>query len=236
MDYGFNKVFTGGGGASTDGVLLDFPFLTQYTSFRTGDAGWRVQNGWNAITRPTSPKAIAELDTSLGANMYFRLKNDLVVNGVSSKIRYVDVLGGQTWSATNNVNAVILDKLTGLMTTRNDLGGGSVIWNTCIDNALTYSITVNGVLYDDWYLFSLEEVYKIFGYIWVHNQTDPISAAQISNFLNTGYHTANTTPDSTLFSNSVAIDTNGISARQTSKGTNTRQIYVRKAQNLITAP
>lgn len=218
------------------GVLFDFPFITEYTSYRTGDAGWRAQNGWNAITRPTNPKAIAELDTTLGANMYFRLKNNLVVNGVSSKIRYVDVLGGQTWSATNNVNAVILDKLTGLMTVRNDVNVSSVIWNTCIDDALNYSITVNGVTYNDWYLFSLEEAYKIFGYIWVHNQTDPISGAQISNFLNTAYHTSSTTPDSTLFSNSVAIDTNGVSARQTSKGSNTRQIFVRNAQNLITAP
>jgi hypothetical protein len=218
------------------GVLFDFPFLTQYTSYRTGDSGWRVQNGWNAITRPTNPKAIAELDTTLGANMYFRLKNNLVVNGVSSKIRYVDVLGGQTWSATNNVDAVILDKLTGLMTTRVDLGGGSVNWNTCIDDALTYSITVNGVTYDDWYLFSLEEVYKIFGFIWVHDQVDPISSVRISNFINSVYHNSNTTPDSTGFSNSVAIDNLGVTARQTNKVSNTRKIFVRNAQNLITAP
>lgn len=222
-------------GSTPNGVLFDFPFLTQYTSYRTGDAGSRVQGGWNENVIPSNPKGIAQLDTTLGANMYFRLKNNLVVNGVSSKIRFVDVLGGQTFSATNNVNAVLLDKLTGLMTTRLDLGV-SVNWNSNVDNALTYSITVNGVTYDDWHLITTDEILKIFGYLFIHNQTDPISGATILNVLNSSYHTANTTPDSTTFSNSVAIDNNGVTIRQTSKSNNTRQIFIRKAHNLISAP
>lgn len=234
MILGSNGIkVSGAAGIVTSGVLFDFPYLTQYTSYRTGDAGSRVQAGWNNITNPTNPKKIAKLDASLGANQYFRLTEDLTVNNVASKIRFVDVLGGQTWSATNNVNAVILDKLTGLMTVRNDVNVSSVNWNVCIDDALNYSITVNGVLYNDWYLISLEEVYKMFGFIWKHNQTDPISSAQISNFLNSAYHTANTTPDTTILSNSVAIDTNGVTARQTAKTSNTRQIFIRKAFDLI---
>jgi hypothetical protein len=219
-----------------EGVLFDFPLLTQYTSYRTGDAGWRVQNGWNVITKPTNPAVIAELDTTLNANMYFRLKSNLVVNGVSSKIRFVDVLGGQTFSATNNVNAVLLDKLTGLMVTRNDMVGGSVNWNNCIDNALNYSITVNGVTYNDWHLISLEEAYKIFGYIWVHNQTDPISSIRLTNYANANHHTASTTPDSTTYSNAVSINNLGVTALQTIKTNNTRELYIRKAHDLITAP
>jgi hypothetical protein len=223
-------------GVTPSGVAFDFPYLQQYTSYRTGDEGDRVQAGWNAITNPANPKVVAQLDTTLGANMYFRLKDDLVVGGVSSKIRYVDVLGGQTFAATNNRNLVCIDKLTGLMFTRTDLGS-SVNWNTNIDTALTHSIVVDGVTYDDWYLISMPEVVKIFNNSFKSNQTDPISSATLVAWLAIINHTSTTTPNSTGFSNAATFDTaNGKTITQYNKLSNSRQIYIRKAQSLITAP
>ena len=218
------------------GVAFDFIYLEQWTEYRLGDEGWRTQSGWNTYSPPAYPKVIAQLDTTLGANMYFRLKDNLVVGGVSSKIRFVDVLGGQTFASTNNRNLVGIDKLTGMMFTRTDLGS-SVNWNNNIDNALTHSIVVDGVTYDDWVLISMPESIKMFNSLFKSNQTDPISSAAIVAWANAITHTSSTTPDSTGFSNAARFDTaNGQTISQYNKSSNGRQIYVRKCQSLITAP
>jgi hypothetical protein len=143
------------------GVLFQFPTPSQYTSYRTGDEGWRVQNNWYDYSRPTNPKTIAELDY-ISANFWYLLKNNLVVGGVSNKTRFVDVDGGQTWSATGNKNLLIIDKLTGLGIYRNTQPTGDLkTWNAAIDDGLSLSITVNSVVYDEWYLISVQEFFDL---------------------------------------------------------------------------
>lgn len=222
------------GGGSPSGVLLQFPTPSQYTSFRTGDEGWRAQNGWYDYTPPAQPAAIAELDYT-SASQWYLLKNDLIVNGVASKRRFVDLNGVQTWGATNNVNAAVLDKLTGLMFTR--LVGGAQ-WVGSIDNAQTYSVTINGVVYNDWYLMSLNEAVAIFGTFFTPNWTDPLTSANIWGKSQVLSYLATTQPNATgnafrLFggTNGNHYDTPGKSA-----GGADMSVYVRKAFNLITAP
>ena len=222
-------------GASPSGVAFDFPYLQQYTSYRTGDEGWRVQNAWNDYTPPTYPKVIAQLDTTLGANMYFRLKDNLVVGGVSSNIRFVDVLGGQTFASTNNRNLVLIDKLTGLMITRTDLGNAT--WNNAIDGALAHSIVVDGVTYDDWHLISIPELVALFNKSFKNNQTDPISTIQILNIPATEYSTATTYEANSTAFQSILINTiNNYYPTLRTKTDIFNRIYVRKCENLITAP
>ncbi len=160
----FNNSAGGGGGAAPSGVLFKHIEASQYTSYRTGDEGWRVQNGLFDYIPPTTPKVVAELDYT-SANALFLLKNNLVVNGVSSKTRFVDVNGVQVFSATGNANLVIIDKLTGKMYTRTSVTGGT--WNNAIDAALSYSIVVNSITYDDWYLYTKNEAQSLY-----NGQTD----------------------------------------------------------------
>lgn len=142
-------------GGSPSGVLFHDIKPQGYTSYRTGDEGWRVQNGWYDYTPPPYPKTIAELDMT-SANYNFVLKNPLIVNGVSSTTRFVDINGIQAFSATGNANLVIIDKLTGLMYTRTTISNAGS-WDGAIDVGLAYSIVVNSVTYNDWYLYSAVE-------------------------------------------------------------------------------
>lgn len=151
-------------GPTLSGVSLQWPTGQQYPSYRTGDEGSRLQAGFFDYTRPLYPLKTAELDMTAGANFWFKLKNALTVNGVSSTTRFVDVDGGQTWSATNDKDRITIDKLTGLGFYRKlaDLGGNKN-WNTCIDDALSFSTVVNSITYSNWYLISMEEIQAIFG-------------------------------------------------------------------------
>jgi hypothetical protein len=165
MELGSNGIQNkGSGGAPTpppapSGVLFKTIEPSQYTSYLTGDEGWRAQNGFFDYTPPTNPAAVAELDYT-SANFFWVLKNPLVVNGVSSTTRFVDVNGIQAFSATGNANLVVIDKLTGLMFTKTLLT--AAVWGTAISNALAYSIIVNSITYDDWYVTSLNECLNIY--------------------------------------------------------------------------
>ena len=153
-------------GVTPSGVLLQWQTLEAWTSYRTGDEGSRKQGGAWDYTPPSNPAKIARLDTSLGANYWWRLASALTVNSVSSTIRFVDVNGVQAWGATDNVNLITIDKLTGLMFIRVEStmnGGATSNWNTAIDGALTHSIVVKGVTYSDWYLVSRKELLAILG-------------------------------------------------------------------------
>lgn len=143
------------------GVILQWPRGESGTSFRTGDPGWRAQNGWYDYTTPANPAKIALLDFSLGANFFWRLKTALTVNGVTSTVRFVDVDGNQAWPAVNNKDKVSIDKLSGLMFLRSTATVAD--WNAGIDDALAYSITVDGNTYSDWYLANLEEMNLLTG-------------------------------------------------------------------------
>jgi hypothetical protein len=145
------------------GVLFKWPTGSQYTSFRTGDEGWRMQNGYFDYTPPVNPKTIAEIDSSIGQNGWLRLKNPLVVGGVSSVIRFVGINGLQDWPATNNLDKITIDKLTGIGIYRIEADVDPVkTWNNSIDGALAHSVVVDGVTYSDFYLISLEEMLLMF--------------------------------------------------------------------------
>jgi hypothetical protein len=223
------------GGGTPSGVLLQFPKPSQYTSFRTGDEGWRAQNGWFDYVPPAQPAAIAELDYT-SASQWYLLKNDLIVNGVASKRRFVDLNGVQTWGATNNVNAAVLDKLTGLMFTRLT---GSAQWVGTIDNAQSYSVTINGVVYNDWYLMSMTEAVAVFGAFMTQTWTDPLTSATIHPSGTPLAYLATTNPNAT--GNAYRLNANNINGSfydipGKMAGGGVISVYVRKAFNLITAP
>jgi len=153
----FNNSAGGGGGAAPSGIAYNFPSLSgQYTSYRTGDDGWLVQNGWYNYTRPINPLYIQELDLSL-SNYYYRLKNN---NIFGNKLRFTDIDGTQVFSATGNKNLVFIYHLTGLMWTRTRITNGS--WDNFIDTSLTHSVVVDSVTYDDWAAPSIEIFKQLF--------------------------------------------------------------------------
>lgn len=147
------------------GIAFAFPKGQQRTSYRTGDEGDRFQNGYFDIAVPANPKIISQLDYSEGANAFYVIKDALTVNGVTSKTRFVGVDGTQNFPTTNNKEYILIDKLTGLGVLRNlNAIPSNVIWDDAIDNALAYSIVVDGITYSDWYLPSLEEYLLLFGH------------------------------------------------------------------------
>jgi hypothetical protein len=225
------------------GVLLQFPTPSQYTSYRTGDVGDRVQNGWFDYTPPSNPAAVAELDYT-SANYWYLLKNNLVVGGVSNKTRFVDVDGGQTFSATGNKNLILIDKLTGIGIYRpqdNSLLKAS--WNAAIDDGLSLSIVVNSLTYDSFYLMSGEEFFDCFGFnIKANNWIDPISSITLLPTTGTGSQLSYLTSSTPILSTTVCL-----SPRFTNVGfvdlstfpknsINGRPFYIFDARNLITAP
>jgi hypothetical protein len=222
-------------GSTPSGVLLDLVEADQYTSYRTGDVGWRVQNGYfPQSVQPTNPKAIAELDYT-SANYWYLLKNNLVVNGVSSKTRFVDVLGGQDFNATGNTNLVTLDKLTGNLIYRLETFVDS--WNNNIDNALALSYTINGVVYSDWYLAGYEEVLSFMGEFGISGSwVDPVTTKEIFNLSQYEVFTATTSAYTTSQCRSFNLQPTGRISANYGKTNIYRPLYIHKGQNLITAP
>lgn len=214
------------------GISFETINPTQYTSYRTGDIGWRIQNGFFLYTPPIYPKAIAELDFN---SQYFWnvLKSPLVVNGVSSTTRFVDVDGGQTFSATGNKNLVVIDKLTGMMYNRNSITS-KANWNACIDDALSYSIVVNGVTYDDWFLACKEEFESAYHlYAGIPSQVDTLTGIQV--MCNSGNMSSSTT-SATNTANHFYYELALKYSQPISKTIGLNVLYVRNARNLITAP
>jgi hypothetical protein len=170
-----------------NGVALQFPTPSEYTSFVTGDVGWRYQNGWFDYVPPTYPAKYAELDYTAGANSWFKLKTPLRVGGVLSTERFVDINGVQSWGILGNANVAVIDKLTGLMFTRGFATWGGNNYTTHNTNALAYSVVINGVTYSDWYLMSLREWSSVFGgfLLTANSWVDPISGLTITNTMTT---------------------------------------------------
>jgi hypothetical protein len=215
------------GGGSPSGVLFQFPIPIQRTSYRTGDEGWRVQNGWYDYTPPAMPKVVAELDYT-SVNWADTLVSPLIVNGVSSTDRFVDAFGAKIAGSAS----VVIDKLQGVAFTRTVINKAN--WNAAIDDALTYSITVNSITFSDWYLIGLNDILPTTRMEAGVAFTQLIDLSASLLFFSTNVYTATTNPANTsqmwhvVFSgrNYTAIDkTFGISA-----------IYVHDAKNLITAP
>lgn len=227
----FNNA-VGGGGSAPSGVLFKTIEPSQYTSYRTGDEGWRVQNGWFDYTPPSNPAAVAELDFT-SANFFWVLKNNLVVNGVSSKTRFVDVDGVQTFSATGNKNLVVIDKLTGLMYLRNVIG--STNWDTVIDAALSYSVVVNSQTFDDWFIFSKNEANSIYGQTYASVNINVDGQTGVSILAGTGNLFTSTT-DNSPTTNAYYWEATPRVIQPISKTTGIGGLAVRNARNLITAP
>lgn len=219
------------------GVALQRPLGDQFVSFRTGDTGWRVQNSWFYYTPPVYPAKFARLKNTNTSDYWYTLETPLTVNGVTSTQRFVDVSGVQSWSALNNLNLSIIDKLTGLMFTRTR-SGLSRSWNDSIDDALAYSVTINGTTFSDWYLASLIEVVSFFGnYVTGLTWTDPVSSQTIYSFQNSAAFNLSDTKNQGFndqctyaFINSGTRD---LQYGNNYKGTTNSQIFVHDVKHLI---
>jgi hypothetical protein len=230
-------------GGSPSGVLFQFPSSIQRTSYRTGDSGWLTQNGWFDYTPPTTPAAIAELDYT-SANFNFVLKNNLIVDGVSSKVRFVDVDGGQTFSATGNKNLLLIDKLTGIGIYRQQIAAKA--WNTHIDDADALSVTIDSVVYDEWYMIPMSVFLKIFGGIYKQNNIVDTSTSVIilpTNFTGSQIdYSLSETSSNTILSYGMSANNTGILLTRFNSGftkTDPSQssLYITKqTMSLITAP
>jgi hypothetical protein len=222
-----------------NGVALQFPTPSQYTSFATGDIGWRYQNGWFDYTYPAYPAKFAELDYTAGANSWYKLKTALTVGGVTSTERFVDINGVQGWGLVGNANVAVIDKLTGLMFTRGFTTWGAATWDTQNTNALAYSVVINGVTYADWYMMSVREFESVFAFlVTVNSWVDPISGLTITStapnntyiWLSDGVGgTTNNNKMRTSFFNNIPELTNSF------KGDVQQTIRIHKAYNLISA-
>jgi len=222
-------------GSTPSGVLLNVPLGMQYTSYRTGDVGWRLQNGYFTYSPPANPKVIAQLDSTLGATAWFQLKEALVVGGVSSKIRFVDVNGVQGFGATDNVQDILIDKLTGIGMYRFPEDFAAATWNNCIDTGLSLSIVVKGVTYANWYLQSVEEYLKVFGITSISGSVvrDPITLVNIMGpSVGSTYHTSTSYENPTTLSVVHSYDQPTTDNKSASRSA----IYVFDARSLITAP
>lgn len=215
--------------ATPSGVLFKTIEPSQYTSYRTGDEGWRFQNGLFNYTPPTYPKVITQLDLSIGSNGVDILKSPLIVNGVSNTHRFVDVFGAKA----TNASVLIIDKLTGIAHTRG--ATTSTDWNGAIDNALIYSITLNSITFSDWYLISKNELLNIArdyaginNFSLVDNSALLISAP--ANLYSSTTYAATTT--SMLHFRIANYDFTAVTKGNTFLGA----IYITNARNLITAP
>jgi hypothetical protein len=220
------------------GVALQRPIGDQFVSYRTGDTGWRVQNQWFYYTPPTYPAKFAKLKNMTTSGYWYTLETALSVNGVSSTQRFVDASGIQSWSALNNLNLSVIDKLTGLMFTRTR-SGLARNWNDSIDDALAYSATINGNTYSDWYLMSLQEAVQVFGnYVTSPTWTDPVSGQTIYQFQNSASMFFSDTKNQGFFDQAtygfINTTNRDLQFSIVSKGTSLNtQIFVTDVSNLI---
>lgn len=237
------------GGVTPSGVLLEFPIPEQYTSYQTGDEGWRIQDGWyDYDTKPANPEKIAALDMTLGANYWWRLATPLTVGGITSAIRFVDVNGVQVWGATDNVSKITIDKLTGLGFYRLETDfAGAVNWTTAISDALSFSVVVNGETYGlgatnpafKFYLASRVDFLALFGEIGattsggVSRMQDAISSQDAFIFANSGeFWTATTQSNSSGNAYSKGYNPSTY-LRGQAKTTTYRKLFVFDAKSLI---
>jgi hypothetical protein len=214
------------------GVLFKTIEPTQYTSYRTGDVGNRVQNGFFDYTAPIAPKVVADLDYS-STSFFNVLSSALTVGGVTSTTRFVGVDGTQAFSAVGNKDLVVIDKLTGMMYNRNSITA-KANWNACIDDALSYSLVVDGVTYDDWHLACKEEFESVYhNYAGINPENDTLTGVLvICGSLNIASST--TSPTNTL--NYYYYQRSLRFLQPIAKTVGLNVLYVRNARNLITAP
>jgi hypothetical protein len=114
--------------------------------------------------------------------------------------------------------------------------GSAANWNTLIDNALAYSIIVNSITYDNWYVASALESITLFGLGRTTNtMTDPITGVILSSVASgaSDIYTATTNETTTT---AVHNHQNLKIMRTDGKTLVCRGIYIFNATSLITAP
>jgi hypothetical protein len=222
------------------GVALQYPKPQIYISYRNYDPGWRLQNNGYNYTPPSYPAKYAELDLTAGTGSWYTLKTALTVNGVTSTQRFVDLNGVQGWGLVGNVSLAVLDKLTGVMFTRNyaSSAGGGANWIAQFTTAFNYTASINNVTYSDWYLMGVAESNAIFGnYGTLTNWIDPVSGLTIlPGGLRDRTCLADSWQNSTTFVcqgyNGVQATVSTLSSVNTNETTN-YYLYVHNATNLI---
>lgn len=148
------------------GIMYKRPFVSQRTSFRTGDVGWHVQNGTFNFAHPTNPETFQELDLA-ATDWFYTLKYN---NAFGNKYRFtnsvgsealdgkVNFSGAKTYTTGGGVNYYVIDHLTGLgfyvanlgntATTVGTPANGS--WNNAIDVAFAQR-AANLAGFNDWF-------------------------------------------------------------------------------------
>lgn len=226
------------------GVALQFPKPIQGVSYRNYDVGWRAQNNWYDYNPPAYPQQYAQLDYGQGADSWYKLKYPLRVNGVLSTERFVDLSGVQGWSALNNLNLAVLDKLTGLMFTRFTISsaGGAANWIAQFTTAFNYSVTILGNTYSDWYLMGASEATAIWGmYLPTTNWVDPLSSQIIVSNAAFGSNriclaeSQAASPSFVCQGYTPQVATGGIYNQINTNETLNNYFYVHNARNLISA-
>lgn len=221
------------------GVALQFPSASQYPSYTTGDTGWRVQNSFYFYNPPIYPAKFARLKNTTLNDYFYELETPLSVNGVSSTKRFVDLSGVQSWSLSNNLSVATIDKLTGLMFLRTPISVAPQSFDNAMASALSYSVTINGTTYSDWYCMGKGEADAIFsGFAGSPNWIDPTSLQTIASIPAppTSLMLSDTYLDSTGSFHAYSFASNGFrTATITSKGNTNNHfaIYIHDARLLI---
>jgi hypothetical protein len=132
------------------------------------DAGFRYANSFFNYNNPQPTKIQPCLDFT-HANTHFNLKENISFRGESNKKRFVDIRGLQDFTTYPNV---FIDKKSGLVYRRNfDTAQTESASFTDTEN---FSVTVDGITLNDWYMASIEEVFDVFGFGKVTNDLDII--------------------------------------------------------------
>lgn len=223
------------------GVALQWPNPGSGVSYYNYDSGWRAQNNWYNYTPPTYPAKYAQLDTTIGALQWYRLKTALTVGGVTSTQRFVDVNGVQSWGTLNNANYAVVDKLTGLMFSRTPIfiSAGGSNWQANISAAYAYSITINSVVYSDWYTIGINEFVSLFGLYLPNtaNWADPLTGQNIvTGFAGTRYVTADAwglSPSANCQGYIPWSATQGLYERINTNENSQQTFWIHDARNLI---
>lgn len=155
-------------GIIPSGIYYRRPFSSQKTSFRTGDAGWHLQNGTFNFSNPTNPAVFQELDYS-ATNWFFTLLHN---NAFGNKFRFTNSVGSEaldgmlnfsgakTYTTGGGINYYVIDHLTGLGFYVANLGNLSTGWNDNIDAAHAQR-AANLLGFNDWFPVTMAVLHLI---------------------------------------------------------------------------